>query len=228
MTGKAMTDADNGRSKTGEKLRFFGKVTASVSHEINNVFAIIGEHAGLAEDLLLTVSEERPLSPEKIGNVVRTIKKHLDRGKTIVKRLNNFSHSVDQPVASFNAGEAAENIVNLAGRLAYQKKAELLAQLPPDEVMIETDPFAFRHAIFLAVMLMLEKSGSGDGLCVAIQAADGGVEARVSSTAAGETDSGGEQFHALCFIMEEMGGRASVENAQGPIVLAFPARSPGH
>jgi hypothetical protein len=31
-------------------LQFFGKMTASISHEIKNVLAIINENAGLLED----------------------------------------------------------------------------------------------------------------------------------------------------------------------------------
>ena len=33
-------------------LFFFGKMSASISHELKNVLAIINENAGLAEDLM--------------------------------------------------------------------------------------------------------------------------------------------------------------------------------
>ena len=38
---------------TESGLQFFGKMTASISHEIKNVLAIINENAGLLEDLAL-------------------------------------------------------------------------------------------------------------------------------------------------------------------------------
>ena len=38
-------------SKEEAGLRFFGMMTASVSHEIKNVLAIINENAGLMSDL---------------------------------------------------------------------------------------------------------------------------------------------------------------------------------
>jgi hypothetical protein len=38
-------------------LQFFGKMSASISHEIKNVMAIINENAGLLEDL--TVDERK-------------------------------------------------------------------------------------------------------------------------------------------------------------------------
>ena len=34
-----------------EGLRFFGKVNASISHEIRNALAVINENAGLIKDL---------------------------------------------------------------------------------------------------------------------------------------------------------------------------------
>ena len=34
----------------GSGLQFFGKVSASISHELKNVLAIINENAGLLED----------------------------------------------------------------------------------------------------------------------------------------------------------------------------------
>ena len=46
MGAKLETAAETG-------LQFFGKMTASISHEIKNVLAIINENAGLLEDLAL-------------------------------------------------------------------------------------------------------------------------------------------------------------------------------
>ena len=41
-------------------LQFFGKVSASIAHEIKNVLAIINENAGLLEDLTFAARKERP------------------------------------------------------------------------------------------------------------------------------------------------------------------------
>ncbi|NNG12708.1 MAG: sensor histidine kinase, partial [Halobacteria archaeon] len=37
--------------KVAQELRYFGKVTASISHELKNVLAILNEHTGLLQDL---------------------------------------------------------------------------------------------------------------------------------------------------------------------------------
>ena len=48
-----------------ESLQFFGKISASVSHEIKNVFAVINEAAGLLEDFTIMVDKGMPI--EQIG-----------------------------------------------------------------------------------------------------------------------------------------------------------------
>ena len=44
------TEAD-WQSIAREEMRFFGSVSAAISHEINNRFAVINEKAGLLQDL---------------------------------------------------------------------------------------------------------------------------------------------------------------------------------
>jgi len=47
-------------------LKFFGKMTASISHELKNVLAIINENAGLLEDLCAMAEKGRPVDPVRI------------------------------------------------------------------------------------------------------------------------------------------------------------------
>jgi hypothetical protein len=44
-------------------LQFYGKITASVSHEIKNVLAIINENAGLLEDFTFMADRGKPIDP---------------------------------------------------------------------------------------------------------------------------------------------------------------------
>ena len=56
MNQKAQTSNDKG-------LRFFGKITASVTHEIKNALATINENAGLMTDYIEMAARGRPLEP---------------------------------------------------------------------------------------------------------------------------------------------------------------------
>jgi len=59
MGAKLETDAETG-------LQFFGKMTASISHEIKNVLAIINENAGLLEDLALMADGGAEIEPQRL------------------------------------------------------------------------------------------------------------------------------------------------------------------
>ena len=50
-----------------KELEFFGKVTACISHELNNVLSIINEYTGLLEDLMLTCNSREEVDKEKIS-----------------------------------------------------------------------------------------------------------------------------------------------------------------
>jgi len=47
-------------------LQFYGKICASLSHEIKNALAIINEDAGLLNDFAALADQGRPLDPERV------------------------------------------------------------------------------------------------------------------------------------------------------------------
>ncbi len=47
-------------------LQFFGEMSASISHEIKNVLAIVNENAGLLEDLTLMADRGKPIDPARL------------------------------------------------------------------------------------------------------------------------------------------------------------------
>ena len=59
------------RPRFAGELRFFGTMTASISHEINNVLAMVNELSGLfADSLMLAQKKGRPLDPERLAGIV--------------------------------------------------------------------------------------------------------------------------------------------------------------
>ena len=82
-------------SETG--LQFFGKMSASISHEMKNVMAIINENAGLLEDLTVMAEKGMPIDPERLKTQASRIMKQIRRGDDIIKGMNRFAHSVDEP-----------------------------------------------------------------------------------------------------------------------------------
>ncbi|MCJ7596564.1 MAG: sensor histidine kinase, partial [Desulfobacterales bacterium] len=73
-------------------LQFFGKISASISHEIKNVMAIITESAGLMEDLTVLAEKGMPIDPQRLKTHAGKIMTQIRRADEIIKNMNRFSH----------------------------------------------------------------------------------------------------------------------------------------
>ncbi len=147
----------NSRNQEDEGIAFFGKVTASLSHEIKNVLAIINENAGLLEDLTLLAEKGRPLELERVRLLAGKVKTQVLRGDGIVRNMNRFAHSVDLVLEQVDLGEVTALVVELAQRLAVMKGVSLEATAPAERVRITTNPFLLEKGIWNCLSLAMEE-----------------------------------------------------------------------
>jgi hypothetical protein len=118
----------NAPSDNGEGVRFFGTVSASVSHEIKNVFAVINEAAGLLEDFTMMAERGMPIDPERLKRAAQSIQGQVRRGDAIVKNMNAFAHSSDAPEDGGSATDLTETLrlaVTLFTRMAEMQQLTL-------------------------------------------------------------------------------------------------------
>ena len=85
-------------------FQFFGKMSATISHEINNALAIINENAGLLQDFTLMADKGMPLDHERLNNLAGKLTHQVRRAEGIVKNMNRFAHSVDETLKSIDLG----------------------------------------------------------------------------------------------------------------------------
>jgi len=123
------------------ELQFFGTVSASISHEIKNVLAIILESSGLMEDLLLMAEKGNPVDPEKLKALAGRVKGQARRADAIVKNMNAFSHTVDYPFRSVDLGEMVGLTVALAARMSSMRGGKVEFEPPGEAVSVATSPF---------------------------------------------------------------------------------------
>ena len=142
-----------------EGLRFFGRISASISHEIKNVLAILNENAGLLEDLILMSEKGMPLNTERIKSVAATMKNQIKRGDLITKNMNTFAHSIDEPLLKVDVYETLELIVALTKRFAdmHEVKLELLDL--PAKSAISTSPFFLKNLIYRCIDYAINSTG---------------------------------------------------------------------
>lgn len=171
-----------GTSVTGEDagLQFFGSVTASISHEIKNVLAIINENAGLLEDLALMAEKGRPLEIERVKTLAGKVKDQVRRGDEIIKNMNRFAHSVDSFVERVDLDEVLSLVIKLAHRPASMKGVRLEARVSTNRILITTIPFLLINLIWLCLSRAMEGTQGPSTACFALETVENGARIRIT------------------------------------------------
>jgi signal transduction histidine kinase len=164
-------------------LQFFGKVTASISHEIKNALAIINENAGLLEDFALMAGEGKPIKPERLGILAEKITRQIRRADGIIKNMNTFAHSVDESVKSIDVGETVEIATLLSHRLASMRGVSLEPTPPPRPVMITTNPFFLMSLVWLCLDFAMDAAGEQKSVGLGAEEAENGARVRFTKLA---------------------------------------------
>lgn len=154
MTQKTQKTDDNG-------LKFFGKVTASVTHDLKNALATINENAGLLTDYVEMAARGRSLEPEQLSKLSVRIMDQVKRADTLIKTLNRFAHSVDDPSRTVNLGEMLQLFSSLSVRATTQRGMTVDIGESPELIHIQTSPFLLLNALFLCLEFAMDAAGQG-------------------------------------------------------------------
>lgn len=149
-------------SSRREDLKFFGRVSATISHDLKNVLAVINESAGLLDDLCMLADKGRPIEPERLVSVAKSILGQVRRGDSIIKNMNTFAHSVDEDVRSMDMGEMLTLMSELCRRPVNAKGATLEAL--PGEAHLRADPYGVERVLHGMILCALESAQQGTAL----------------------------------------------------------------
>ncbi len=156
----------------GDDIAFFGAITASVTHELNNVLSIIDQTAGLLDDLLAGAKRGKPISEEKLQQLADKVSKQTARGFDFIRHLNKFAHQADEPILEFEVRTVIENLCYLVKRYAVLKRVEFSQQIEDDHTQITSSPFQLQQAIYLVVRSLLSLAESGDTMMIQYNVVD--------------------------------------------------------
>ncbi len=132
-------------------MKFFGKMTASATHEIKNALAIINESAGLLEDLSIMASKDHPLSPIRIKDISQMVTRHVQRSDLILKKINRLSHSFDLSTQSADLEKTVCFILDLASRLVEMQGVTVEVTSPISPITVNTNLFYLKNMIWRAI-----------------------------------------------------------------------------
>jgi len=227
-----------------KEIGFMGKVTASLSHEIKNTLAIINESVGLMGDLLRRDAPDDWPPYSRLTNLMGSIEEQVQRSAAIVKRLNQFAHSMDKPLVDLDLNETVNQTVLLAQRFATLRRVNLETQLESKPLHLLSDPFRLLYVIFGFIEgaincspkeaeVRVKTARSGERFQVTIT--DQGtveadkIRALVSASPSAEGEQGESDLALLAQTVEALGGTIAAEQGDGglnKVVLSFPASMP--
>jgi len=140
-------------------LQFFGRISASISHELKNVLAIVNENAGLLEDLTLMADRGQSIDPARLKIMAATVQKQIGRADEILKKMNRFAHSSDEAAAEVDLNQTIELVGALTARFAAMRSVTVDLQLPASSLTIPTAPFYLMNLLCLCLDFSMTASG---------------------------------------------------------------------
>jgi signal transduction histidine kinase len=142
-------------------IQFFGKMSASISHDLKNVLAVINENAGLLEDLCLMAEKGKSLDPARLKRLAGDVKNQIRRGDLIISSMNTFAHSADSESASIDLWELLGLLVELSLRYASMRGVSIVIDRPSDSIMVTTSPFILLNLLWFCLDYAMTAAGPG-------------------------------------------------------------------
>jgi hypothetical protein len=154
---------------------FFGRVSASFTHEIKNRLATISESVGVLGDLLDLAEDGRPLDLSELQSCRQALALEIGCGFDVVRTFNRFAHSADKPIAEVDVGVAVDLVARLVKFQSFASEI-LLDPAPGDSPKIETRPLALECLLYDAMLAACKSVGPDGQFSVSVRPrSDGSV-----------------------------------------------------
>ncbi|MFO7750876.1 MAG: hypothetical protein R6V54_12370 [Desulfobacteraceae bacterium] len=170
------------------KAAFMGKVTASVSHELQNVLAIISENQALMDDLLaMDHSQTKDQLAENFSKSLDTISRQVLRGKTRTSELNTFAHTPDRVQAEIPVVETVSALISITRRITALLEIDVKMADDQQEQMVETDPLLFQAAVFSCIEWLSAIARPKTVLTILVYTRENKTAVQITGTSASDT-----------------------------------------
>jgi hypothetical protein len=175
-----------GAGESGEtamrEAAFMGEVTASITHEVQNVLAIIQQSAGLMGDLL-DLSRKESLKSlgfrkgfqyhDKFATLIAAIGEQVERGSNLSDGLNRLAHVPDTQAGTTDLRRSARLLFSLIGRIARKRRVEFVLDPGDGECQAQCPPMQALMALYGVARTLIDGL-SGCAVRVAVHAPEGG------------------------------------------------------
>ena len=218
-----MTDptSEHWSAISGEGLRFFGGISASVSHEIRNKLAVINEKAGLVQDIAVAMKTGRPIDPDRLEVQAGKIKDQVSQANEIVGALSRLGHSADATRARIDVANLVGLVVELYGRKLSQAEITIDTSGLTDGMSVSTNPFLLVCLVGACIDAALLRVDASRNLAISSEPSDDGVILRfqhLEGVDDSDAEFGGEDSGTRAMVAM-LGGRVAADRRRGELVL---------
>ncbi len=132
-----MRDAMLSETEHNDKLASIGRLAAGVAHEINNPLAIIGEKAGLMQDLIEVDRDFR--YREKFIDQLSSLQNAVGRARTITHRLLGFARRMETSLTLIHLNDIIREVFGFLEKEAAYNNIHIILQLQKELPVIQAD-----------------------------------------------------------------------------------------
>jgi signal transduction histidine kinase len=170
------------RSSRYPEAAFLAVMTASATHEVRNVLAIIKESAGLIQDLAEMAKGRGAPDEEKVRRAVDRIETQVKRGADLLTSLSRLAHTLDEDRATVDLEEELGQMVFLTQRFARRKNQQVEGGPPGEGTGIATEPIRLHMGLFSAIECCLSELPQGARLVAGVREIPDGLAVEFWST----------------------------------------------
>ena len=125
-----------------DKVRFMGRMAATVSHDLCNVLATIQQASGLLGDYLSLARKEslksmglRPKFKynDKFDEIIAQVQTQVNRGQDMCENLSRLAHAPDEGQEGADLARAIDLLAKMSSRVAKKHKVKLVVAPAPQE-----------------------------------------------------------------------------------------------
>ncbi|HEX9887659.1 MAG TPA: hypothetical protein VGA70_14270 [Longimicrobiales bacterium] len=129
------------------EAEFIARITASATHELRNVLAIVEESAGPLDDLIHASAPGAAPDRERLLRATKRITTQVARGTELLTRLSGLAHCRDRPQASGDLRYAVDQAVYFSGPIARRRRQSVAADTGEEPVCADVDPLRLQMAL---------------------------------------------------------------------------------
>jgi len=206
-------------------LQFFGRITASISHEIKNVLAVLNENAGLLQDVVLMAEKGIPLNPERLKGVAGTMGKQIQRADGIVENMNRFAHAVDENTKEIDIHETLSLLLGLTRRFADMRGVTLSPAYGNSGKFLTSNPFFLENLLWCFLDFAMGATGEDRELTIATEENEHAIRICFEGLKGlAEKDAGAFPSERESALMKALDADFTMEPVRSRIVVALPKK----